>query len=518
MKKHYSGLLFHIASLPSPFGIGTLGTETLQFLHSVRNAGFSYWQILPCNLTDTANSPYKSYSSFAGNPSFIDPRLLVADGLLGSKEVEHHLYKGEAHRIDYEFARQNSKSFLMHAKKSLSQVLKKIILEFVEKEKAWLKDYAIFMTAKAYYQGKAWWHWEDEGLKNYDAKALERFEKAHQEQIEYYYFEQWVFQRQWSYLKKQANEMGLGIIGDLPFYVDSDSVDVWANRKLFDLDAQGREKQVAGVPPDYFSEKGQLWGNPIYLWKEHKKENYAWWIARVSRMMQLYDKLRLDHFRAFANYWAIPAGAEDARQGHWEQGPGMDLLSKIFEKFEKTRIIAEDLGAESEEVTELLKTSELANMFVLQFSLHSSEEKNLPYNYHYNSVTYTGTHDNNTLLGWIWSLDDYQRRFVLDYLHFSKKEDWGEGGFDSPICQAMIRQALASASKLAITTLQDLCGFGEDTRMNVPGVAEGNWTYRISPSLLHKTNWLHYKRMNQVFRRDTAFEEFEEFQKNRYNK
>lgn len=507
MNKHYSGLLFHVASLPSPFGIGTMGPETLNFIQSVREAGYSYWQILPLNLTDTANSPYKSYSSFAGNPSFIDPRLLVTDGLLSAKEVETYLYREDNQEVNYAFAKRNSARFLSFARKSLSHILKNSIMDFVEKEKVWLKDYAIFMTAKKMYNNQAWWEWENQGLRNYEASALKAFEEKYQNEIEHFYFEQWVFQRQWNYLKKQANQKGLGIIGDLPFYVDSDSVDVWANRKLFELDANGRETQVAGVPPDYFSEKGQLWGNPIYAWKEHKKENYQWWLARISRMLDLYDKLRLDHFRAFADYWAIPFGSEDARTGHWEQGVGMDLLAPVLKHFPAHRLIAEDLGAESQAVETLLKDSQIANMYVLQFSLHATEEKNLPFNAPYNSVTYTGTHDNNTLLGWIWDLDDYQRRFVLDYLRFSSKEDWGEGGFNSPICQAVIGQAWASPSKLAITTLQDLCGFGSDTRVNKPGVAEGNWTYRISPAHLHRVNWAHYKRLNQIFRRDYAYEE-----------
>lgn len=505
--KHYSAILFPISALHGPFGLGTLGNEAHDFVKTLRSKGFSYWQILPLGHVDETSSPYKSPSSFAGNPAYIDPRFLVADGLLPASDFAEEIYRGDPNIADYAFAYKNISEILKKAFANVGELLQKSIDSFYAEEKYWLEDYALFMTAKKINKGKAWWDWEDKELLKNKPEAREKLKQEQEKLYKYFIFEQWAFDRQWLSLKSKANKLGLGIIGDLPFYIDNDSADAWANQHLFTINEKGDCLSCAGVPPDYFSEMGQFWGNPLYVWEEHKKDNYAWWQNRIKRMMKIFDKLRLDHFRAFGNYWAIEAASKDARKGEWLLGPNMELLNLFFAKYDKSRFIAEDLGEYDEVLAKLIKDAGIANMYVLQFNIHPQADRNLPYKAFYNSVTYTGTHDNNTVLGWIWEQNEAQRSFILQYMNFSEKEDWGKGGPHSPICQSMIHLAWSTHSKLAVTCLQDICGYGEDTRINVPGRTGGNWCYRITREAWDAISWRSMERMNRIFKRDTPFEE-----------
>lgn len=510
VNKRYSAVLSPLASLPGPFAVGTMGQETVDFIRKLSENKFSFWQLLPLNIVDKTNSPYKSCSSFAGDSVYIDPRLLIVDGLLTENDLKNQDNLSnfqDSAKANFIKAKINIYNLLKKAYLDISPLLQKCIDEFVEQEKYWLKDYALFMTAKALNNDLPWWEWENQDLIRHEKNALEDLNKNYAHLINFYYFEQWVFQRQWQYIKTKAKEYEVALIGDLPFYVDADSVDVWANNSLFVINDDLSFPQVAGVPPDYFCADGQLWGNPLYLWAEHKKEKYLWWQKRIERMLNLFDVLRLDHFRAFANYWAVTMPAVNAKEGSWQKGPGQDFFTDLLKKYPSKRFIAEDLGVYDEEVSNLLIRNSLPNMNVLQFTLNSAENFNMPYNAGYNSVVYTGTHDNNTILAWIWDMSDDERAFVLNTVNFSKKDDWGKGDYDSPICKAIIHKAWSMSPKIAVTTLQDLCGFGADTRINIPGNIENNWVFRFKSEIFNLIKWNDFKILNIIFKRDNSFYE-----------
>lgn len=500
MHKRSSGILVHLTSLPGPFGVGTFGPETAQFIDCVRAAGFTYWQVLPLTLVDEYHSPYKTVSAFAGNPLFIDPRGLVADGLLRAEEVSQ---LGVAPRPDvanYTFAIDKSEQALRLAFTRVTPTLQHYIDAFVHSERFWLEDYAVFSVARMLYQQIPWWKWPDRKLASHQPEAVSKFREKYAEEIAFCYFQQWVFHRQWMALKQRANLRGLGIIGDLPFYVDQNSSDVWANRELFQMKGN-RFVSVAGVPPDYFAREGQLWGNPLYNWSAHQKEGFRWWQNRLQHALQRFDRVRLDHFRAVVNYWSIPAEAQTAAEGHWEKGPGTAFYSAVLGKVDSSRLFMEDLGDLEAWVRKALRSSGLDGMEVIQFSFQPGDPAHLPYQYGPQSVAYTGTHDNTTLLGWIWEMQEYQRTYVLEYLHFPPDQDWGKGGADSPFCRSMIRQLWMSAAGLTVVPIQDLCGFGGDTRMNVPGRATENWGYRLPIGALESVDWAYWKRMNDLYGR-----------------
>lgn len=507
MQDRYSGILVHVSSLPGPFGVGTFGPETLHFVRQARQAGFSYWQVLPFTIVDEFNSPYKSYSAFAGNPIFIDPRLLAADGLLTNAEAAACAYQGKQDSVDYRFAWQNVDYFLRQAYKRVTPTLQKHIDLYVEKEKPWLQDYAVFMVAKALYRGKAWWDWEDKALVAHQEKAIQKLLQTYPQEISFLYFQQWVFDRQWRSLKNQANELGLGIIGDMPIYVDGDSCDVWANQGLFEME-DFTFSRVAGVPPDYFSETGQLWGNPLYDWPTHQKTDFAWWKMRLKHLLQRFDRVRIDHFRAFFNYWAVPSGREDAIVGTWEDGPGQAFFDSIFQVVEKGRLIAEDLGSIDMSTRQAIEMTGLPGMKVLQFGIDiRADGSELPHHYLPNTVAYTGTHDNTTALGWIWEADEQNRSYILRYIDFPNGEDWGLGGKDSPFCRSLLRTLWSSVAELTIVPIQDLCGFGGDMRMNTPGRAEENWCYRLQWNYLQEIDWKRIASQNKLYQRETAARE-----------
>ncbi|MBP1574226.1 MAG: 4-alpha-glucanotransferase [Oscillospiraceae bacterium] len=472
MKKREAGVLLHISSLPSNHGIGTFGRSAYEFVDFLVEAGQTYWQVLPLGPTSYGDSPYQSFSTFAGNPYFIDLDFLVIDGFLEEKDLEGINWGTEPMYVDYAHIYENRFEVLRKAYKNFMKKGDASALSaFCEKEEKWLMNYALFMALKNLHGGKCWREWE-KPFYSHDEKALEKFEKENEEEIGFWKYLQYEFSRQWKNLKNYANERGIKIIGDLPIYVADDSSDVWASPELFDFDEERRPRNVAGVPPDYFSENGQLWGNPIYNWEIHKATGYKWWLERLSSCREKYDVLRIDHFRAFADYYCIPFGSETAKTGEWKDGPGMDLFSRVFEELEGYPIIAEDLGDLSPAVVEFLKESGLPGMKILEFSFGSDDPNNdcLPYNFSKNCVCYPGTHDNMPVAGWLETASESEIKFCKEYINYKEGEDF---------CDAFIKTVLGTAANTAIIAMQDWLGTGKYTRMNEPSTSGGNWQWRL---------------------------------------
>lgn len=499
LKQRGAGVLFHISSMPSPYGIGVFDSNALHFIDKIAEMGFTYWQVLPFNPVDGANSPYCSPSAFAGNYLFINPQGLKDMGLVSDEEVSTNIYNGTPYTADYEFAAEKRLELLKAAFLNIDEQMAKEIKTF-ELENDWLTDYAIFMAVKEQEKGKPWWEWSENHAHYYECiKEVYSFEQ----QAAFWKFVQYVFYKQWNEIKAYANKKGIAVIGDMPIYVAMDSVDVWSNLPMFLIDEKTlKVEKVAGVPPDYFSEDGQLWGNPIYDWSAMKKDGYAWWISRLGHALKTYDTVRIDHFRAFASYWAVPASSKTAKVGQWIDGPKMDLFSKIFEAFGKDApIIAEDLGVFGKDVVELLESTGFPGMKVVQFAFDpNSDSSHLPHNAGRNSVNYVGTHDNNTILGWLWEATPEERNFALEYCHFNG-DNWGDGGYHSPSCRCIIEAVWQSASNVAIIAFQDMCGFGSDARMNIPGVPEKNWRFRTTAETIDNVDTEYFKHINALYRR-----------------
>lgn len=502
--KRSSALLAHISSLPGPFGHGTLGEETLAFGKRLRAAGFTYWQILPLG-QPAIDSPYMCLSAYSGNTRMIDPRGLVEDGLLREEELERFTYRGPAHRTDYAFAHLNSRAYLDLAYSRIGRKEKRAISAFAAAQ-PWVRDYALFMVIRAQFGDAVWWLWPDKALAGHEEAALAAFASKHREAIRRQIFAQWVFERQWRKIKRALNALGLGIFGDMPYYVGHDSADVWANRALFSIAEDFLPVEVSGVPPDYFSADGQLWGTPVYNWKRMAEQGYGWWIERIRQELRRYDLLRIDHFRGLSAYWCVPYGDKTARRGRWRKGPGMALFKALKAELGELPIIAEDLGVVDAALLRLLDRSGFPRMKVLQFSLDpGSASTDLPHDYPRGSCAYTGTHDNNTSLGWLWELDEATRRHALAYCAFPEGADWGKGGPKSPACRAMIRTVWASASVLAVAPLQDYLGFGSDARMNLPSTEINCWVFRVPAKALEGLDWAGMAEQNALYQRDAAF-------------
>lgn len=486
MNSRKSGVLLNVSSLPGPFGIGVFGEEAKRFIYNIKEMGFSYWQILPLGNLDMGNSPYCSNSAFAGNYLYIDPRKLMADGLLSQADVDSCKYKGTPYTVDYKFAFERKNEILRKAFKNFKQNSE--FQKFID-ENEWVVSYAEFCSLKNANQGKSWIEWT----------VFDDFSDK-----EYYIFEQFEFYKQWIEIKSYAKDKGIKIIGDMPFYVAYDSVDVYANKDLFLLDSETfKPTDVAGVPPDYFSKDGQLWGNPLYNWKKMEKDGYKWWCERVKNNLKLYDVLRIDHFRAVASFWSVPASAKTAKEGCWCKGPGMKLINAISNVAEDTdgTFIAEDLGVFGEDVIKLLKESKLPGMRVIQFAFDGDVNcTHLPYNYDKNTIAYTGTHDNNTLLGWLWEATPDERKRCLDYCRFYGN-NWGDGGYKSESVRAIIETVWASVSNTCIIAFQDMCGFGSDARMNIPGVCELNWRFRTTEKTINEIDKEYFKKLNAFYGR-----------------
>ena len=474
--KRSSGVLMPIFSLPGKYSCGSFGQEAKEFAELLAKGGFSYWQVLPFCMTDEYNSPYKSYSAFGGNPRFIDLDILAKKGLLTAEELasarEKTPYSCEHDRLE--------KERLPLLFKAASRVKNREPIEKFIYNNEYLAQVCRFMAIRENNGDKPWFKWENE---EYNAETLFAWQ-----------FIQYEFFTQWEKVKAHANTRGVKIIGDIPIYVAYDSCDVWANREMFQTDKDGKPSCVAGVPPDYFAKDGQLWGNPLYDWDKMKVDGYAWWKARMSHMLSIFDGVRIDHFRGLEAYWSIPADAETAKAGKWVKGPGEDFVAAMKEISGDGLIIAEDLGDITPEVIELRDGAGYPGMRVLQFGfLGDNDSPHLPHNYINNCIAYTGTHDNNTLLGWMWDLDADMKARALDYFGYS-----GEWDKSYP---ALIRAMLASAAGIVILPIQDLLFYGSDTRVNKPGVPDGNWAYRVTRDQLFSIDWAKYKHQNELYAR-----------------
>ncbi len=471
-----SGVLMHISSLYGDYSVGSFGDEAKHFVDFLADCGFSYWQVLPLCMTDEYNSPYKSFSTFGGNPYFIDLNKLHKKGLITKTELEENR---QMTPYACEFDRLFKMRISLLIKASLRVKNRAEIERYIEK-KTHLARVCEFMALKDANNYAPWFQWETDA---FDDKILFAWK-----------FIQYEFFHQWEEIKRYANSKNIKIIGDIPIYVSHESCDVWCNQEQYYLDKDGHPSYVAGVPPDYFCENGQLWGNPIYNWDEMKKDGYQWWRERISHMANMFDALRIDHFRGIESYWAVPATAETAKYGEWRKGPGMELIDVIKEAAGDALIIAEDLGDITPEVCELVKKSGFPGMRVFQFGFLSEYDNiHRPHNYPENCVAYTGTHDNNTLFGYLCELDENARNNVLRYCCHTR--DSGNG------CESIIRTMLASHAGLVIMPIQDLLGYGSDTRMNTPGSRGTNWQYRITRDQLESIDKNRFRELNRLYSR-----------------
>jgi 4-alpha-glucanotransferase len=475
--------------LHGPFGIGVLGSEAMEFIDFLSKGGFHAWQILPVESTGSCFSPYKCISAYAGEPMLIDPRMLKEIGLITMDELSDRMFDMSEDHVEYQHVSDMQWDVL---RKAYSRIDGKPHAGF---KKPWLENYALYMAIKNKFLGKPWFEWPDEGLRSFDNTAIKQAKADLKDEIDFYKFVQWLFAKQWKELKKYAAARGITIIGDMPIYVSEDSVEVWSRRDLFDADENGNFAAVGGCPPDYYNPDGQLWGNPIYNWKLMKKEGYQWWIERMEAATERYDIVRLDHFRAFESYWCIPPEAKTAAEGKWVKGPGISIFKALDRAMGDLPLIAEDLGIIDEKVESLLMKTDYRGLRVIQFA-YKDNDHHLPHNYTQYTVAYTGTHDNTTLLAWHQELDEDTLKWALDYVGFTG--DWTEGGPNCGINKAWIRALYMSGASLVIIPIQDLLGYGGDTRTNVPGVAEGNWRFRIRPDALRQIDYSYYAHLSKT--------------------
>lgn len=469
-----SGVLMHISSLYGDYSCGSLGKSAFEFVDFLKSCGFSYWQVLPTGLCDECNSPYKSPSAFAGTPFFIDLEILEKKGLLTEAELENARQQSP---YVCEFDRLKSERLPLLFKAAERAKNKDEINEFIDENKE-LSDFCEFAALKQANAGRFWKEWTVKTPKAEDVFAW-RF-------IQYEFF------TQWQKLKDYAGKNGIKLIGDMPLYVDLDSSDVYFNPSLFMLDKNGDPTDVAGVPPDYFSADGQLWGNPLYDYGKMEQDGFSWWKRRIAHNLKMFDGLRIDHFRGIESFFAVKNGETTAKNGRWIKGPGEKLVDAVKQTAGDKLIIAEDLGDITKEVEALLKYSGLPGMRVFQFSFLGGDNPHLPHNYIKNCIAYSGTHDNNTLLGYLWELDEQTRQRMLCYCGF-KGDDWGSG------CDDIIRTLFASSAGLVILPIQDVLGYGSDTRMNRPGTAKGNWIYRVTKEQLCGIDKDKYLKLNRTY-------------------
>ncbi len=470
-RRRQAGILAHPTSLPSPYGIGDMGPGLDTFLDWIRDAGQTLWQILPLGPTGLGNSPYGAVSAFAGNPLLISPQRLLEEGLISEADVVGHP-KFRDDRVDFGPVQSWKESLLRkswsHFRSNASPALQHALHEFVDAPaQGWLTDWSLFLALKAKYQGKPWPMWSRD-LARRDADAIVNAAEEVREEIEFHDYVQFLFLRQWERVKVQAHKRGISIVGDLPIYLGHDSPDVWANAKLFLLDQDFWPIAVSGVPPDYFSKNGQRWGNPLYRWDRIAEEGYAWWISRLELNLRLTDLIRIDHFRAFAAYWEVPAHEETAIHGSWRPGPGYPFFKAVRERLGDLPLIAEDLGLITPDVDALRNHVGIPGMRVLQFGFSDAASPHLPHKYEPHTVVYTGTHDNDTTRGWFRQVSAEERRRILAYI----------GGTGHDIEWDMIRVAYNSVAELAIVPLQDVFSLGSEARMNTPGEGAENWTWR----------------------------------------
>lgn len=481
-----SGVLMHLSSLPSPYGIGTMGKQAKQFVDFLEKAGQTYWQMLPICPTSYGDSPYQSPSGFAGNPYFIDLDILCTKKLLKKSECKSYQWNEKDDTVDYALLYKNRYDLLRKAKVRFFENVPQEYGQFCEKEADWLDDFALFMALKEAHNGAQWSEWE-RPLKFRDAEAIAKAKDTYADEIDFWKMLQYLFFEQWCELKNYANERGIRIIGDVPIYVAGDSVDVWTNPSQFYLDENLEPIDVAGCPPDAFSADGQLWGNPLFRWDVMREDGYSWWTMRLRKMSTLYDVIRIDHFRGFDSYYAIPGKDTTARNGVWRNGPGMELFRAVEEKLGKPDIIVEDLGFLTPSVLQLVADSGYPGMKVVQFAFDSRDDSDyMPHNYDKHCVVYTGTHDNDTILGWMKQAPKNSVKKAKEYLRMTKEEGYNWG---------MMCGAWMSSANLAVVTMQDLIGLGSSARMNIPSTLGGNWTWRALPGQINAplANKLHHK-------------------------
>lgn len=469
-----SGVLLHISSLPNEFGIGSFGKTAYDFVDFLVETGQKYWQILPLTTTSFGDSPYQSFSAFAGNTHLIDFNRLVKEGYLKKVELQNSDFGSNPSKVDYAKIFNQRRPILEKAvNKFIAQDKQKeqVFKKFVSENEFWLLPFCQYMTVKENHQLNAWYEWPTE-FREYDADYIEKYCAKHSDKMNYHLVTQYWFFKQWTELKNYANENKIYIIGDIPIYVARDSVEMWTTPYLFLVDKKNNPTAVSGVPPDSFSDDGQYWGNPIYDWKYMKKTNYKWWIQRMEESFNLYDVVRIDHFRGFESFWEVPFGAKTAATGKWSKGPGADLFKEIKASLGELNIIAEDLGFITDEVIEMREQTGFPGMKILQNGFSGEDSLDLIHHYTYNTIAYVGTHDNKTALDWYLSgLDLIQRDQVDNYLNRRLGEH---------ISDAMNRGIASSQSRIAIYTMQDLLRLGEEGRMNIPSTIGNNWDWRMT--------------------------------------
>ena len=471
MTKRSSGVLMHITSLPGEFGIGTFGKSAYDFVDFLEETKQTYWQILPLTTTSYGDSPYQSFSAVAGNLNLIDFSLLKEEGLLEESDYSNVNFGDNPEKVDYALLFEARRPILEKAVANTtknSEVLAEIE-KFEAENSSWLADYAEYMAIKESFGYQSFIHW-GEDIKNGEEAAREKYRTELQDSIRYYTVTQYFFFKQWLALKEYANKKGIKIIGDMPIYVSADSVEMWTMPELFKVDGNNEPLYVAGCPADDFSPTGQLWGNPIYDWTKHKEQGFSWWIYRVQESFKIYDVLRIDHFKGFSDFWQIDRDAENAVNGTWEAGPGIELFQKIKEQLGDLPIVAENLGFIDAKAEKLLDDSGYPGMKILQFAFPGEDNLDRPHHYTQNSVAYTGTHDNDVVNGWYEKLSESERKLVSEYLN---RRD------DETITEAMIRGIYSSVSDYAIVTMQDLLDKDATSRMNVPSTVGGNWEWRM---------------------------------------
>ncbi|MCR4923876.1 MAG: 4-alpha-glucanotransferase [Lachnospiraceae bacterium] len=489
-----AGILMSVSSLPSEYGIGCFSKEAYDFVDMLKEAGQSIWQILPLGPTSYGDSPYQSFSTFAGNPYFIDPKKLIAKGYISKKECDSYDFGNDPEKVDYEKIYKSRFKLLKKAFKNFDQTDKAFTV-FVKNNSAWLEDYALYMAIKASFDSVSWQDWDDD-IRLREEGALKKYREKYKDEVKFYEFIQYEFYEEWSELKSYAHSKGISIVGDIPIYVALDSSDCWANPELFQFDEDLRPIAVAGCPPDAFAATGQLWGNPLYKWELHKKQNYSWWMERLKNCFELYDIVRIDHFRGFDEYYSIPFPAENAVNGSWEAGPGYELFKVMKEKLGKQNVIAEDLGFLTPSVIRMVKKSGYPGMKILQFAFDSREDSDyLPHNYSSNSVVYTGTHDNDTTLSWYLSLPARDKKCADDYLDIPKAVKKND------IPWYFIRAAYSSVSDLAVIPMQDILSLPGKARMNYPSTLGGNWEWRMKPLAFTKARQKRLLKLTKTYRR-----------------